>query len=164
MKTEIKVTIDGEEHSYDEATHMVEVRAGVKSIRTAQRQTGWLVGNIKQWGQGCYTATRATVLRPLYPREIKERAAQAARKAAKDAELAAEFDALPHFAQRAIREAICLRKGKVRVPAALYTEATGNEYTGGSPYGPRLGRFLGALGVADPVGVIKRHVRGLKPW
>jgi hypothetical protein len=158
------VTINNTEHTYNPATHLVEVRGGMKAIRTAQRQKGWITGNFTQSGQGCYVASRLTVLRPLYPRERAEKLAKENAASERKAALAAEFATFPPFAQRALNEAICLRKGKVRVPASLWEEATGLKYEGKSPYGPRLGKFLGSLGVQDPVGVIKRHVTGCKPW
>lgn len=158
------VTINDTVHTYNTATHLVEVRGGMKSIRVAKRQEGWITGNFTQSGKGCYVASRLTVLRPLYPRELAEMTAKEAAMSDRKAALAAEFATLPPFAQRALSEAICLRKGKVRVPSSLWEEATGLKYEGKSPYGPRLGKFLGSLGVQDPVGVIKRHVTGLKPW
>ena len=158
------VTIAGTVHVYNPATHMVEIREGMRAIRTARSQAGWITGDFIQRGNGCFIASRLTVLRPLRPRELRQRAALAAQTAARQAQLAAEFTSLPDIAQRALRQAICLRKGKVRMPAALYEQATGKPYTGQSPYGPRLGTFLGSLGIPDPAALIKRHVTGLKPW
>lgn len=161
-----KTTIDGKEVSYNTDTHLVETRRSLPSIRTAQRQAGWLVSEVRRSGQGCYMSSRAEVLRPLYPREVKARAAQQqADKAAADAK-AAEFNSFAPAVQEALVNAICLRKGKVRVPAEVFTKHTGLTYDGKSPYGPRLGKFLVKFGVAPEKvrEVIGRHVSGLKPW
>jgi hypothetical protein len=158
--------IDGKEFSYNPDTHLVETRGGMVSIRTARRQSGWVVSEIRRTGQGCYVASRATVLRPLYPREIRARnAKQQADKAASEAK-AAEFNSFAPAVQDALTNAICLRKGKVRVPAEVFTKHTGLTYDGKSPYGPRLGKFLVKFGVAPQnlKQVIGRHVVGLKPW
>lgn len=158
------VTINDTQHTYDPTTHLVEVRAGLASIRTAQRQKSWITGNFTQTGSGCYVSSRLTVLCPLYPRERRERDAKQQAATARRTALESELASLPPLAQRALNEAICLRKGKVRVPSDIWEEATGLKYEGKSPYGPRLGKFLSRLGCADHVGLIKRHVTGLKPW
>lgn len=160
------ITIDGVCHEFDDNTHLVEVRATLRGINTARRQKGWIVGNFVQDGQGCYVFSRATVLRPLWPREIREIAESRLAANRAYAARAAEFAALPEKARIALRNTICLRKGKVRLDKDCYRELTGKEYTGKSPYGPRLGKFLVSVGVPPEnlQNVIKRHVSGLKPW
>lgn len=163
MKT---VKIDGNELSYDAATHLVETRRSLRAIRIAQKKSSWTVWNLRESGRGCYASTSATVLRPLWPRElnvIRQRKIEAEKE---KNSLAAEFESFSPACQAAINNAICLRKGKMRVPAEIYEIFTGLPYAGPSPYGPRLGKFLVKNGIpAEKLQeILRRHVKNQKPW